>query len=140
MRQGSCVILMIGAFGVLANEPADMTGTWEIVSATVRGENVDIRELADYTAVVDKTTWVDVEGRRRTTYYYRAEYVAKQTRLKLCHDAELKKIEAMAIVRMRDDMLEICMIDYSPNVDYPTAFESTAKNRYKLFTLKRKAS
>jgi uncharacterized protein (TIGR03067 family) len=138
MSKKLCMVLTLWASCAFASDPIDVTGTWQITKATVRGKDIDVSEFGNYTAVVDKTTWVDVEGQRKTTYHYGAVAVAKQTRLKLCHDAELQKIEALAIVRMKGDVLEVCMIDYSPHIDYPTAFESTEKNRCKLFRFERK--
>jgi len=138
VKKKLCLVLILCASCALASDPVDIAGSWEMVEATVRGKIMDIADLKDYTAIVDEATWVDVEGQRKTTYYYKADYVAKQTRLRLCHDAELQKIEALAIVRMQGDILELCLIDYSPGVDYPSAFESTEKNRWKLFKLRRK--
>jgi hypothetical protein len=123
-----------------SDDPVDLTGTWVIVSAVVNGSPVDEREFKDYVAVVGETTWVEVdhEGGKKTTYFHKVEVFDGQTRLTLCHDAELKDIEALAIVREWEGGMEFCVVDYARGVAFPKEFVSTAENRHSVFRLKRK--
>ena len=131
-------ILLLCTSCSASNDVVDITGTWQIAAMTNRGEVADISEAVNFSAVIDETTWVDNEGARTTTYYYYAKLVNGQTQVKVCADKECKDIEALMIVRKKDDLLEFSMIDYSEGDEYPTVFESTKDNDYKLFKLKRK--
>ena len=132
------VVFFMSATMAFAEGPVDLTGSWGFVSAIDEGEVADLDELGDYSAIVDAVRWIDVDGNRKTTYFYKVEWVGGQTRVTFSHDVAFKDIEAVAIARKDKGILEICMRDYSPGVEFPERFESTKDNNSKLFRLQHK--